>query len=117
MAYQVASNLYRAEDDSFELLCRDYPQLWEIILLEVKEHGSEFQNGLVYRRRAIGNRRGSRPCEFHVHPEGTYCHLDSLLEPLLDESSLDTSLFLGRYSVSKTKLEYDGTDSTPENAS
>lgn len=104
MAYQVACNLYREGDESFEELCRDHPELWEIILLEVKEHGTAFQGGRDYRRRAVRGGRGAAPCEFHVHPPQTACHLDSSRESSLDERA---GHFPGRYAVENGKLEFE----------
>jgi hypothetical protein len=115
LAYQVSCNLYRVGDPSFEVLCREYPQLWEIILLDIKEHGTEYQSWRDYRRRAAGEVRGSEPCEYHVHPPDTACHLDSSPEASLDSCLRDTTLFLGRYPVSKVKLEFNEIDALKEN--
>jgi hypothetical protein len=107
MAYQVSRHLYDAEDDEFELLCQEYPHLFEAVLPQVKNYGKRFSGNLDYRRRGVGHTQGLGTCEFHTHPPGTTCYLESF-KPDIAESQMQSVFFLGRYPVaSNVRSEQD----------
>lgn len=106
MAYQLARQLYAANDDEFDRLCRDHREVSETVILEVKKHGKDFQGRMDYRRRCSGNDLGFGPCKFHVHIPGDSCLADDYRVDYFDQRPMQDTLFLGRYPVeSKIKLE------------
>lgn len=113
MAYQLARQLYAANDHEFDKLCRENREVSETLILEVKKHGKDFQGTKDYRRRSSENGMGFGPCRFHVHIPGATCQLDSFPVDYLEERPLENNtLFLGPYPVESTfKFE------PPENVS
>ena len=109
MAYQLALGLYAPDDPSFDLLCKDYPQVSDAVILEVKQHVKDFHANLDYRQRGLRTDQGFGQCKFHVHYPGNYCQVEDFRANYPPE--IQNASFLGRYRVeSRGSLESEEAD-------
>lgn len=110
IAYQLTRGMYGQGDLSFDLLCKDYPEVSDNVILEVKNHANDFHNSLDYRQRGRKSTPGFGPCKFHVHLPGARCTVDEFRDLYREKVSSQRLHYLGNYAVQPSSVKSEDSD-------